>query len=435
MALKYMEGLGNEFSSEAIPNALPQGQNSPQKCPHDLIAEQFSTSAFTVKRPYNRRSWLYRIRPSVCHSPFEPYKHDTFLSAGGDGEFSITPNQLRWSKAASQKDSPTHFVDGIFTMAANGDCKSQSGSAIHLYYANQSMKETFFYNSDAEILIVPQKGSLLLRTEFGLIELEPQEIAVIPRGVKFQVELIDNLPINGYLLENYGAPLKLPALGPIGANGLANPRDFKAPVAFYEDIKGSFTLLNKFCGKLFEAKLDHSPLNVAAWHGNTTPYKYDLRTFNAVNSVSFDHPDPSIFTVLTSPTDSEGVANVDFVIFPPRWVVAENTFRPPYYHRNIMSEFMGLIHGEYDAKEAGKEGGFEPGGSSLHNCMTAHGPDKKSFDKASQVELKPIYQGNTMAFMFESSLVYIPSKMALNASFRQKDYYKCWEGISVKNIK
>ncbi|MDX1552836.1 MAG: homogentisate 1,2-dioxygenase, partial [Marinobacter sp.] len=320
----------------------------------------------------------------------------------------------------------TNFIDGLFTMATNGDAGTQIGCGIHLYTLNADMTESFFYDADGELLVVPQLGTLVLRTEQGLLEIAPGEVAVLPRGLKFQVRRAAGTDAaRGYICENYASPFELPGLGPIGANGLANPRDFLTPTACYEDTQGEFELIAKFGGKLWAAKLDHSPLDVVAWHGNYAPYKYDLAHFNTINTVSFDHPDPSIFTVLTSPSDTAGMANIDFVIFPPRWMVAEHTFRPPYFHRNIMSEYMGLIHGTYDARAEG----FVPGGSSLHNCMSPHGPDAKTFDKASSEELMPQYQGNTLAFMFESRYVFNPTPSALSAGFRQRDYVDVWHGL------
>jgi homogentisate 1,2-dioxygenase len=315
-------------------------------------------------------------------------------------------------------------VEGIVTLAGNGDPAMQTGVGIHVYAANASMQDRFFYDADGELLIVPQLGSLRIRTELGILDVRPGEICVIPRGLKFRVELPDG-SARGYICENYGALFRLPDLGPIGANGLANPRDFLAPVAGYEDREGNFQIIAKFLGKLWAAEIDHSPLDVVAWHGNLTPYKYDLATFNCINSVSFDHPDPSIFTVLTSPSAVPGTANVDFAIFPPRWLVAEHTFRPPWFHRNMMNEFMGLVTGEYDAKAEG----FVPGGASLHNCMSGHGPDAESYERATNAELKPQYLGDTLAFMFETQLVIRPTKFAMETMILQHEYYECWQGL------
>ncbi len=428
MDREYMSGFGNEFATEAKENTLPIGQNSPQEIAHGLYAEQINATAFTKPRAQNKRSWTYRIRPSAMHEPFELIEHKTLRSSPFN-ELPATPNQLRWSPLDAPQEK-INLIDSLVTIAGGGDTASWAGLGIHLYAANTSMDKDYFYNSDGEMLFVPQDGALTLRTEMGILDIKPGEIAVIPRGIKFAVNLINDTA-KGYICENYGASFIIPDLGPIGANGLANPRDFLTPTAAYEDIEGDFNLTTKFNGSLWQAKMTHSPLDVVAWHGNLAPYKYDLDNFNAVNSVTFDHPDPSIFTVLTSPSGDAGTANIDFVIFPPRWYVADNTFRPPYYHRNIMSEFMGLIKGIYDGKEGG---GFVEGGSSLHNCMTAHGPDAKVFEKASNADLKPQYIGGTLAFMFESRFLMAPTKHAMETDKLQKNYYKCWQGLK-KNFK
>lgn len=414
--LSYQSGFGNEFSTEALFGALPVAQNSPQRAPYGLYAEQLSGTAFTAPRAANRRSWLYRIRPSVLHKPFKQISN-RWLRSTPFNEMPATPNQLRWDPLPIPT-GPSDFVDGLVTIAGN------DGIAIHIYVSNLSMQERFFYNADGELLIVPQLGRLRLYTELGTLEVAPGEIGVVPRGVKFRVELPDN-QARGYVCENYGALFKLPDLGPIGANGLANPRDFQIPVAAYEDRDGDFRLVAKFQSNLWEAEIDHSPLDIVAWHGNYAPYKYDLARFNTINTVSFDHPDPSIFTVLTSPTDTPGTANCDFVIFPSRWMVAEHTFRPPYFHRNVMNEYMGLIFGQYDAKEMG----FVPGGGSLHNCMSAHGPDADTFEKASQAELTPQQYENTLAFMFESCAVIRPTQFAMETAALQCNYFECWQGL------
>ncbi len=421
-AYRYQSGFGNEFATEALPGALPAGRNSPQKVAYGLYAEQLSGTPFTAPRNENKRTWCYRIRPSVVHKPFRQISNGLLRSTPFD-EVPTTPSQLRWNPLPIPAES-TDFVEGMVTIAGNGDASMHSGVAIHLYAANRSMEDRFFYNADGEMLIVPQQGTLLIRTELGILEVPPGQIAAIPRGIKFRVELPEG-SARGYICENYGAPFRLPDLGPIGANGLANPRDFLTPVAAYEEREGMFETVAKFCGNLWAAEISHSPLDVVAWHGNYAPYKYDLATFNTINTVSFDHPDPSIFTVLTAPSEIPGTANCDFVIFPPRWMVAENTFRPPWFHRNFMNEFMGLIHGEYDAKAEG----FLPGGSSLHNCMSGHGPDAATFEKASNADLKPHYIDGTMAFMFETRFVCRPTRFAMESDLRQPDYYEVWQGL------
>ena len=422
MSRNYQSGFGNEFATEALPGVLPASQNSPQKVAHGLYAEQLSGTAFTAPRSDNQRSWLYRIRPAAMHQPFAKVFHPT-LQSGPFTELSASPNQLRWNPFPIPS-TPADFIEGLITIAGNGSADSQIGVAIHVYAANRSMQDRFFYNADGELLIVPQQGALSLRTEFGVLDIAPGEIAVVPRGVRFAVDLQAD-SARGYVCENYGQLLRLPDLGPIGANGLANPRDFLAPIATYEDREGQFELLAKFAGKLWSAAIDHSPLDVVAWHGNYTPYKYNLAAFNAMNSVSFDHADPSIFTVLTSPSGIPGTANMDFVIFPPRWMVAEHTFRPPWFHRNVMSEYMGLVYGEYDAKAEG----FLPGGGSLHNCMSGHGPDATTFEAASNAVLQPQKLDKTMAFMFETRLLIHPTRIAMESPQLQKNYLQCWHGL------
>jgi homogentisate 1,2-dioxygenase len=421
-ALNYQSGFGNEFASEAIAGALPQGRNSPQKAPFGLYAEQISGTAFTAPRHRNRRSWLYRIRPAALHGAFELLAHPTWLSEPETGP--VTPEQLRWSPRPLPQ-APTDFIDGLFTVAGNGSPASQAGVAIHCYAANRALPGRYVYNADGEMLIVPQQGRLRLATEFGVIEIEPQEIAVIPRGVRFRVELPDGAA-RGYVCENFGAALQLPDLGPIGSNGLANPRDFLTPVAAFEDSEGEYELIARFQGHCWRAPIGHSPLDVVGWHGNYAPYKYDLRRFNTIGSISYDHPDPSIFLVLHSASDTPGTSNLDFVIFPPRWLVAQDTFRPPWFHRNVASEFMGLVHGAYDAKAEG----FVPGGCSLHNSFSGHGPDAATFEKASAADLsRPDVITDTMAFMFETRAVLRPTAQALAAPQRQRDYQRCWEGL------
>ena len=421
----YQSGFGNEFATEALEGTLPVGRNSPQRVAHGLYAEQLSGTAFTAPRSENRRSWLYRIRPAAMHGSFSRYHADdaaTFHSDFCDGP--VSPDQLRWNPLPLP-EAPTDFVDGLFTMAGNGGPAAQTGIGVHLYAANRDMEGRFFYDADGELLIVPQQGRLHIATEMGVLEVEPQEIAVIPRGVRFAVSLPDG-EARGYVCENFGAMLRLPDLGPIGSNGLANPRDFLAPHAAYEDREGDFELVAKFQGHLWRAYIGHSPLDVVGWHGNYAPYKYDLRRFNTIGSISFDHPDPSIFLVLHSASDTPGTSNLDFVIFPPRWLVAQDTFRPPWFHRNIASEFMGLVHGAYDAKAEG----FAPGGCSLHNSMTGHGPDAATFEKASSADLsRPDVITDTMAFMFESRAVIRPTVQAFDAAHRQRDYQACWAGL------
>merc|ERR1712212_243380 len=342
---KYLSGFGNEFASEdpRCPGSLPEGQNNPQACKYGLYAEQLSGTAFTAPRETNQRSWLYRLLPSAKHDPFQPYPQPYLTNRWGDHH--PNPNQLRWKPFDIPSGSSLDWVDGLRTVAGAGDSKTRHGIAVHVYTCNKAMGDRAFYNSDGDFLIVPQQGSLKITTEFGRMVVAPNEICVIQQGIRFNVDVEG--PSRGYVLEVYDDHFVLPNLGPIGANGLANPRDFLTPTA------------------------------------------------------CFDHSDPSIFTVLTCPSAKEGTAIADFVIFPPRWSVAERTFRPPYYHRNCMAEFMGLILGKYEAKEEG----FCPGGATLHSMMTPHGPDAQCFDDWTNRELgaMKVAEG-TQAFMFETSL-------------------------------
>ena len=414
-AFAYMSGFGNSFETEALPGALPVGRNSPQRCAYGLYAEQLSGSPFTAPRASNERSWLYRIKPTVAHWGRFHRIGDGLWRTAPCHEAELPPGPLRWDPIAIP-DAPLSFVDGMRTITTAGDAGSASGIGAHVYLATRSMHDVF-YNADGEMLILPQLGKLRLFTEFGLIDIEPGELAGIPRGVKFRAELPEG-PSRGYVCENYGGAFTLPERGPIGANCLANPRDFLAPVAAYEDNDAPCHMTVKYNGALWRTELQRSPLDVIAWHGNYAPYKYDLRRFSPVGPLRFDHADPSIFTVLTSPSETPGTANCDFVCFPDRWMVAEDTFRPPWYHMNIMSEFMGLLYGQYDAKPHG----FVPGGFSLHNCMLPHGPDVESFEAASTVELKSHKQEGTMAFMFETRMPQLVTGYAAEAPELQQDY-------------
>ena len=413
----YMSGFGNGFETEALPGALPVGRNSPQACPYGLYAEQLSGSPFTAPRTTNERSWLYRIRPTVAHwGDFRPV--DARLWRTAPAEAATVPfGPLRWDPQPMPEE-PLTFIEAMRTITTCGDAAAQAGMATHVYTATRSMQDEYLYDADGELLIVPEQGRLTLRTEFGVIGVEPGEIAVIPRGVKFAADLPDGVA-RGYACENYGGALTLPERGLIGANCLANPRDFLTPVAAYEDRAAPSKMYVKWGGKLWVCDLDRSPLDVVAWHGNYAPYKYDLRKYSPIGPILFDHADPSIFTVLTSPSETSGTANIDFVLFSDRWLVAENTFRPPWYHMNVMSEFMGLVHGVYDAKTGG---GFVPGGVSLHNTMLPHGPDRDAFEKASNAELKPHKLTGTLAFMLETRF---PQRVTVHAATNgtlQADY-------------
>lgn len=410
----YLQGFGNYHQTEAIPGALPLNQNSPQQSHFGLYAEQLSGTAFTRARHNNLHSWFYRILPSVVQGLYHPYKQQ-LIQPFPEAQ---SPNPLRWSPLLLNKDKKCHFIDGLFHVAGNATVNT------YLYSCNLSMEDVYFSNLDGELLFVPYTGEINLHTEFGLLNVSPGMIALIPRGVKFKLEVVGT-ETKGYLCENAGSPLALPQLGIIGANGLAHPRHFQYPVAAFETNKNQVTLLCKNQNRLWEAQSSHSPLNVVAWHGNYAPFRYDLSLFNTINTVSYDHPDPSIFTVLSSESTIPGTANLDFVIFPPRWMVAEHSFRLPYFHRNYMNELMGLICGEYDAKKEG----FLPGGISIHNCMTPHGPDARSYNQAIQQNLKPELYENSLSFMFETKNVWLITKQAMDRPERQKEYHACWQNL------
>ena len=423
-SIKYQSGFANQFESEAVPGTLPVGRNSPQRAAQGLYAELLSGSAFTAPRAENRRTWLYRRQPSVVSGPYAPLPHAFWKTGAAEG-VAAPPDPLRWhpTSVPSAAEEKLDFIDGMRTVIVNGDAAAQTGMAAHLVLCNTSMQRAFV-NADGEMLLVPQQGALTITTELGLLHVAPGEIAVLPRGLAFKVG-VDG-PTRLYACENYGAPFRLPELGPIGSNGLANARDFLAPVAAFEANSQPTEIVKKYNGQLWVAKATSSPFNVVAWHGNLVPCKYDTARFMTIGSISFDHPDPSIFTVLTSPSDTTGVANCDFVIFPPRWLVAEDTFRPPWYHRNVMSEFMGLVHGVYDAKPEG----FRPGGMSLHNSMVPHGPDVEAFDKASNATLAPHKLEHTLAFMFESRWCFRPTAWAMGSGTLDGAYAGCWAGLA-----
>lgn len=380
--------------------------------------------------------------PSCTHPPYKP-THEVITDGttqwGKEEKLHYIPNQLRWDPFDHNEAKNLDFVSGLKLVAGAGDPVVKQGLGMFIYAAGKSMDANkAFYSADGDLLIVAQEGALDIRTEFGWLLVRPMEIAVIPRGVKYQVHLPSG-PARGYALELYQGHFVLPELGPIGSNGLANPRDFQSPVASFDEDVGEtasagpngYTVTVKFNNALFNTVQQHTPFDVVAWHGNYYPYKYDLGRFNTIGTISYDHPDPSIFTVLSAPSPVTGTAVADFVIFPPRWLVGEDTFRPPYYHRNTMSEFMGLITGGYDAKKGGK-GGFVPGGASLHNVMSGHGPDAASHEGAREAKLEPQKIGaGSCAFMFESSLMMGVSEWGLRTCQKVQEGYneESWCGV------
>lgn len=425
----YMPGFGNDFETEALPGALPQGQNSPQKCNYGLYAEQLSGTAFTAPRGQNERTWCYRIRPSVKHTGrFAEIDVPYWKTAPNVVPKVTSLGQYRWDPVPMPAAGEAlTWITGMRTITTAGDVNTQVGMASHIYLVTRSMQDEYFFSADSELLVVPQEGRLRFCTELGVIDLEPKEIAILPRGLVYRVEVLEG-PARGFVCENYGQKFDLPGRGPIGANCLANPRDFKCPVAAFEDREARSRVVIKWCGSFHETWIDHSPLDVVAWHGNYCAYKYDLRTYSPVGAILFDHPDPSIFTVLTAPSGQEGTANIDFVLFRDRWMVAEHSFRPPWYHKNIMSELMGNIYGIYDAKPKG----FVPGGMSLHNCMLPHGPDRAAFEHGSTEPMVPVYQAETMQFMFETRFPQHLTAFAATEAPMQDDYIDCWDSLEKK---
>jgi homogentisate 1,2-dioxygenase len=427
MTAGYMPGFGNDFETEALPGALPQGRNSPQKVNYGLYGEQLSGTAFTAPAHQNERTWCYRIRPSVKHSSRYTKIDVPYWKSAPNIEPDVASlGQYRWDPVPHSDESLT-WLTGMRTMTSAGDVNTQVGMASHIYLVTESMTDDYFFSADSELLILPQEGRLRFATELGVVDIEPKEIAIIPRGLVYRVEVLEG-PARGFICENYGQKFDLPGRGPIGANCMANRRDFKSPIAAFEDRDAPSTVTVKWCGQFHRCEIDHSPLDVVAWHGNYAPVKYDLETYCPVGSILFDHPDPSIFTVLTAPSGIEGTANIDFVLFRERWMVMEDTFRPPWYHKNIMSELMGNIYGQYDAKPQG----FAPGGMSLHNMMLPHGPDRNAFEGASNADLKPQKLDSTMSFMFETRFPQHLTIFAGKEAPLQDDYIDCWKDIEKK---
>ena len=426
-ATGYMPGFGNDFETEALPGALPRGRNSPQKVNYGLYGEQLSGTAFTAPSHQNERTWCYRIRPSVKHQGrYERVDLPYWKTAPHHPRDVVSLGQYRWDPVPHDGGETT-WLTGMRTMTTAGDVNVATGMSSHVYLVTRSMEDAYFYSADGEMLVVPQEGRLRFATELGILDVAPQEVAIIPRGLVYRVEVLEG-PCRGFVCENYGQKFELPSRGPIGANCMANRRDFQVPVAAFEDRDAPSTMTVKWCGQFHVSRIAQSPLDVVAWHGNYAPVKYDLRAYCPVGAILFDHPDPSIFTVLTAPSGVDGTANIDFVLFRDRWMVMEDTFRPPWYHKNVMSELMGNIHGQYDAKPQG----FVPGGMSLHNCMLPHGPDREAYEKASNAELKPVKLENTMSFMFETRFPQHLTEFAAKEAPLQDDYVDCWTGIEKK---
>ena len=416
-------GFANAFESEALPDALPRDQNSPRLSAYGLYAEQINATGFVARREHNRRSWVYRIRPAAQHSKLEPLDHPTYRQ-----DFDLDnpePNLSGWAPLP-MPDSPTDFVDGIYTLGGSGGAEVRRGFAVHLYVANRSMENRSFYNADGEMLLVPQQGKLTLQTESGVLDVDPGMVAIIPRGLKFSVLLRED-HARGYIGEVFGRSFHLPERGPVGANGLADSRHFRAPVAYHENrLVPGYSITAKFCGKLFGATQDYSPYDVVAWHGDYTPYVYELRHFSPVINGRMDHADPSIFSVLTAPLDEEGANNLDFVFFPPRWDVSEGTFRPPFFHRNAVTEINGIIR-----DPAGYKAPFYSGGCFITPAMTAHGIRAGGVEgflsMSDEAADRPHrFRDNSMWFQFETVLPFYLTSWAKKAGQRIDDWHHIW---------
>ncbi|KAK0434287.1 homogentisate 1,2-dioxygenase [Armillaria borealis] len=406
---KYQVGFGNRFASEAIPGILPQGQNHPQKNKYGLYMEGMTGSPFVAPRPQNLHAFMYRIRPSLDHKKFvrlpdSPDMESNFLPT--NPKVHISPTQLNWAPPPfpSSKDE-VDFIAGLKTIGGNGEPTAREGLALHIYLANADMKNKAFCDSDGDMLVVPQQGRLDVQTEFGRMMVRPGELMVIQKGMKFKVSLPDG-PSRGYVQEIFGSHFELPDLGPIGGHGMANPRDFEVPLASFEIDETSWE--GKIGGQLFSAAQDHIPFDVVAWQGNYVPYKYAMEKFIFVGSVSKDHLDPSVFTVLTAKSKATGIPLVEILTVSERWNVASDTFRPPYYHRNNATEILCFISGE-------RGGRYVPGGIVLQTVFCPHGPPPEVHKAAIVAELKPerISKGS-MAIAIETPMILSMTDYAMN---------------------
>lgn len=418
----YQPGFGNEFATEAVAGALPVGQNSPQRPPLGLVSELVSGTAFVAPRALNRRSYLFRIRPSTNAHPLLPVSFPNFQTP--PLAVDPQPGAMRWS-TLNDKIAGKDFLDGLLTHCGNGSPRTQNGMAVHIYNASEPMTGRAFVNSDGEMLIIPQTGKLVITTELGIMDIQPGELALIPKGMKMKVDPVSG-PAYGFMCENYGLPFVLPDLGLIGSHGLANAIDFETPVAAFEDNEEPTELIQKFCGSFWETKLEYSVFDVVAWRGNWAPCKYDMMKFNTMGSISYDHPDPSIFCALTSSSDAVAGGNVDFMILPPRWIVAEHSFRPPGFHRNSVSEFLALVKGAHESRSSN----FPPGSISLHNCWTPHGPDTETLEQARTAELQPQRVDDALVFMLETRFPLEMSSAAFESDKRQRDCTNGWAGFT-----
>jgi homogentisate 1,2-dioxygenase len=416
-------GFCNFHESETLPGALPVDQNSPRSSPYGLYAEQLNATGFVAPREANRRSWMYRIRPSAEQGPLAPLAHERLR-----GDFSGEPveaNLAGWGPLPFPA-SPTDFVDGLATLGGAGSPSSRRGYAVHLYAANRGMEDRCFSDADGDLLLLPEEGSLTLLTELGVLQVHPGQLALVPRGVRFSV-LLGGSRARGYVGESFGRPFSLPERGPVGANGLADARHFRGPVARHEErLCPGYRVTVKLGGALFEATQDHSPFDVVAWHGNHFPTVYDLAAFSPAGNARVDHIDPSIHTVLTSPLDEAGANGLDLVVFTPRWDATEHTFRPPYFHRNVATELNGIIR---EVASAGSP--FARGCCFLTPSFTPHGVLATGVERTLALDDERADQARRSAdsslwFQFESTLPFSPTAWARTAPNRVDDWPLVW---------
>ncbi|HEY3498273.1 MAG TPA: homogentisate 1,2-dioxygenase, partial [Polyangiaceae bacterium] len=416
-------GFGNVHASEALPGALPHDRNTPRVGPYRLYPELTSGTAFTAERAENFRTWTYRIRPAAQQGLLEPLAHATFRD---DFEDEPPEPNLTGFSPLPLPSAACDFVDGLVTIGGAGSARLRRGYAVHLYAANRNMEERAFYDADGELLLLPELGALRILTELGVLDVRPGEVALLPRGLRFSVALRE-AAARGYVAEVFGRHFRLPERGPIGSNGLAEARHFRTPAAWHEDrLAPGYRIAAKLGGALYEARQDHSPFDVVAWHGNHCPYVYDLALFTPAGYTRVDHPDPSIHTVLSAPLDERGTHSLDLVVFPPRWDATEGTFRPPYFHRNATTEINGIV------REVSSPGSmFVPGCLFLTPSMTPHGPVAAGVERAfslsdAEADKPHRYSENACWFQFETALPFSLTPWARNAPHRLHDWHSKW---------
>ncbi|KAH9874017.1 hypothetical protein IAQ61_004645 [Plenodomus lingam] len=432
----YQAGWGNRHQSEVIPGTLPVAQNNPQEVRFGLYTEGITYSAFAAPRAHNYSTYMYRCRPAAAHNGYVPFEsksniQNCFLSL--NPKVATLPEQAEWRPFPLPKEEEKiDFANGLHTLAGSGDPNIREGLALYVYMINSSMERRAFCNADGDFLICAQLGTLDIVTEMGKIFLQPGEICVIQRGIRFCMNLAPDTKVaRGYITEVWGSMWELPDLGPLGGHGLANPRDFLYPVAAIDDnLHVDWQIVNKINGELVAIQQDHSPFDLVAWHGNVVPYKYDLTKFSSQNSTSIDHTDPSIFTVLTAKSRDPLTPLADFLWFGPRWDVATNTFRLPYFHRNSASEFLACLYGQ----GLGRSDDFQPGGGSFEGGHTPHGGFHEGYQHGMRIhESQPEkILTEQLTIMIESSRLFLWTEWARKGCGVIDEHgtnYKVWEAL------